>query len=505
MAGLFGTLNNATSGLGANQVALQTSSHNIANTSTDGYSRQRVNLETNSAYTVQGVGTLGTGVKSAGVERIVDDFVRGQIRNANSNYQYATEKSSVLGNLENIFNEPSDNGLLTQLSTLTSSWTELANNPESDTSKTLVAENASTFTDTLNSMASDINSLTSSTVQSVTKNVLDFNNKVQQLQNLNEQIYNMSSRGESPNDLLDTRDSVLKDLSGLANITSTTDNYGRAFVQLGGQDVLTSTSMSTLSVVTTSSSSGSTLAVGGDTSNVGTTGTQYSAGTVLLSSSPDNSTTYQELSISSGTIGGLQAAIGETQDRLQDLNDFAATIAKTTNMVYTNGSSSTSGFFTLGTDEDDYAANIAVSSDIVNNTTGISAGKTTASGDGTKAAAIATLASTKLDFPVSDTELATYNSNSMSFTSSQTGSTFANEFNNTVTKNGISKQAADNTATAQQSVLTQLEEKDSSVSGVSLNEEMSNIIKYQQGFQANARLLSVVSEMLDTLINNTGA
>lgn len=503
MVGLFGTLNTATSGLSANQVALQTSSHNIANTNTDGYSRQTVNLETNSAYTVPGVGTLGTGVKSAGVERIVDDFVRTQIQAANSNYQYATEKSDVLGDLENIFNEPSDNGLLTQLSTLTSSWTELSNNPELDTAKTLVAENASTFTDTLNSMANDINNLTSSTVENVNKNVLDFNNKVEQLQNLNDQIYNMSSRGETPNDLLDTRDSVLKDLSGLANITTTTDNYGRAFVQLDGQDVLTSTSMSTLSVVTTSNSNGSTLSVGGDTSNVSTTGTQYPVGTVVLSSSAESSD-YQKLNISSGTIGGLQAAIGETQDRLQDLNDFAATIAKTTNMVYTNGSSSTSGFFTLGTDEDNYAANIAVSSDIINNTTGISAGKTTASGDGTKAAAIVALAGTKLDFPISDTELATYNSDSMSFTNSQTGSTFADEFNNTVTKNGISKQAADNTATAQQSVLTQLEEKDSSVSGVSLNEEMSNIIKYQQGFQANARLLSVVSEMLDTLINNTG-
>ncbi|KRN30716.1 flagellar hook-associated protein FlgK [Liquorilactobacillus mali] len=503
MAGLFGTLNNATSGLSANQVALQTSSNNIANTSTDGYSRQRVNLETNSAYTVSGVGTLGTGVKSAGVERIVDDFVRGQIRNANSNYQFAAEKSDVLGDLENIFNEPSDNGLLTQLSTLTSSWTELSNNPESDTAKTLVAENASTFTDTLNSMADDINSLTNSTVQSVSKNVLDFNNKVEQLQNLNDQIYNMSSRGESPNDLLDTRDSVLKDLSGLADITTTTDNYGRAFVQLDGQDILTSTSMSTLSVVTTSNSSGSTLAVGGDTSEVGTTDTQYSLGTVVLSSSAD-STDYQKIDISSGTIGGLQAAIGETQDRLQDLNDFAETIAKTTNMIYTGGSSSTTGFFDLGADEGSYAANITLNSDISNNSTGISAGKSTASGDGTKAAAIAALANTKLDYPVSDTELATYDSDSMSFTSSQTGSTFANEFNNTVTKNGISKQAADNTATAQQSVLTQLEEKDSSVSGVSLNEEMSNIIKYQQGFQANARLLSVVSEMLDTLINNTG-
>ncbi len=77
-------------------------------------------------------------------------------------------------------------------------------------------------------------------------------------------------------------------------------------------------------------------------------------------------------------------------------------------------------------------------------------------------------------------------------------------FNSIVTKNGISKQQADNTVSAQLSLLNQLEYKNQSVSGVSLNEEMSDVIRFQQGFQANARILSVVSEMLDTLINRTG-
>lgn len=71
-------------------------------------------------------------------------------------------------------------------------------------------------------------------------------------------------------------------------------------------------------------------------------------------------------------------------------------------------------------------------------------------------------------------------------------------------KNGISKQKADNMASAQLSALNQLEYKDQAASGVNLNEEMSDVIRFQQGFQANAKLLNVVSEMLDTLINRTG-
>jgi len=88
MTGLFGSLGTATRGMTANQAALQTSSHNIANTNTDGYSRQRVNLQAEASYHLAGVGSIGMGVKVGSVERIVDDFVIGQVRNANSTYTY---------------------------------------------------------------------------------------------------------------------------------------------------------------------------------------------------------------------------------------------------------------------------------------------------------------------------------------------------------------------------------------------------------------------------------
>ena len=73
-----------------------------------------------------------------------------------------------------------------------------------------------------------------------------------------------------------------------------------------------------------------------------------------------------------------------------------------------------------------------------------------------------------------------------------------------MTKNGISKQKADNMAAAQKVVLNNLENKNESMSGVNINEEMSDVIKFQQGFQANTRVLSVIAEMLDTLVNKTG-
>ncbi len=88
MSGLFGTLGTATRGMNASQNALQTSGHNIANINTDGYSRQRVQMQTEQPYLLAGVGTIGMGVQTAGVDRIVDNFIRTQSQEAYSKYRF---------------------------------------------------------------------------------------------------------------------------------------------------------------------------------------------------------------------------------------------------------------------------------------------------------------------------------------------------------------------------------------------------------------------------------
>ncbi|KRL02081.1 flagellar hook-associated protein FlgK [Liquorilactobacillus capillatus] len=507
MVGLFGTLGTATSGMGANQIALQTSSHNIANTNTDGYSRQRVDMKTTTPYKMAGVGMIGTGVEANGVERVVNDFVRSQVRGANAQYQFYNEKSDVLGQLEDTLNEPSDNGVVSQLSKLSDSWTQLSKNPEMGTSKATVVETASSFVDTVSEMANKVGQLKTDTTQNIAKTALDFNEKIKQLQSLNEQVYNLNSSGETPNDLLDTRDNLLKDISSLANVETSIDRYGRASIQLSGQTILNGDERNTLSVVVGNQAGKSSVAKDGDT----TGGTQtlnedYPAGTVLLTKSDaDNNPTYAKLDVTSGSLGGLQASVNEIQSHLQELNDFAATVAKTTNMVFTDGKQSTSGFFNIGDDPDKYAANLKVDAAIIAKPSLIPAGTTTAAGDGSRALALANLNDLKLTYPMSDSDLtANYDATNLTFKQTEGGSSYADAFNNIVTKNGISKQQADNTSSAQLSLLNQLEYKNESMSGVSINEEMSDVIRFQQGFQANARIISVVSEMLDTLINRTG-
>ena len=92
----------------------------------------------------------------------------------------------------------------------------------------------------------------------------------------------------------------------------------------------------------------------------------------------------------------------------------------------------------------------------------------------------------------------------MTITPQEGGLTFSGAYVDMVTKNGISKQQADQTMASQESLLTLLEQRKESVSGVSINEEVTDVIRFQRAFEANSKVISVISEMLDTLINRTG-
>ena len=513
MSGLFGTLGTATSGITANQVALQTTAHNIANTNTDGYSRQRVHMTTKPPYVIAGTGTIGTGVNVTGVERVVDDFVRSQIREANSKYTYNTQKSDTLGQLEDILHEPSDDGVIKSLNTLTDSWQKLAENPELGTSKTLVVENANSFADSIHQMATQINQLHKDSISNLQKSVLDFNEKIDQLADINKKVFTLTSRGETPNDLLDQRDTLLKDISGLVNINTEFDEYGRTTLSVDGQTILDfkNETHNTLSVVVGTDANGNALVSDrGDSSQANVAlGRQAEVGTVMLTKKDDaGNATYSEIKTSEGDMGGYQESAKEILEHMDELNDFIAKIGKVINMVMTGGKDKLDGFFTLGKDSSRYALDFKVNDAIAKDPSKIPAGKaldgTGNAGDGSRALAVSWAMTTKFKTPVRNAALDAYNESTMKFNESQDGQTFAETFNNIVTKNGISKQKADNMAAAQKVVLNNLENKNESMSGVNINEEISDVIKFQQGFQANTRVLSVIAEMLDTLVNKTG-
>ncbi|WP_314061197.1 flagellar hook-associated protein FlgK [uncultured Vagococcus sp.] len=503
MVGLFGTLGTANKGLNAQQKALETTGHNIANANTPGYSRQRVNMQADRPYNVTGIGQVGTGVKINSIIRVVDDFVIGNIRTENSAYNYYSQKADVLGQLETIFNEtPFSKGLSSNLATYFDAWSKLGTNPELDNAKTIVLENGNILTDTINHMAKQMDDLSKNSLSNLEKSTLDFNGKLQQLDTLNRQIYKVSNDGSTPNDLLDQRDAVLESLSDFTKLETSFDQYGRVSVKIGGEEVLTHNSLKTISVVVGKDADGKALVSnGGDSLKPREVVDQpLEVGQILIS---DNGTTYKEVEMTSGSAKGLQEAVGELKQRMSELNNFALGLVKSVNMVHSDNGKGIN-FFELGPDEN-YALNIKVNQDIKKDPSKINTGQDLTNhevGDGSRATAMAKLKDVRLKYPV---DLAgKYDQETMTIKSEEGGLTFLGAFVDIVTKNGISKQQADNTVASQDYLLSQLEQRRDSISGVNINEEVSDVMRFQRAFQANSRVISVISEMLDTLINRTG-
>lgn len=491
MSGLLNSFNTAVKGLSAQQTALNTTSHNISNANTEGFSRQRVELKADKAYDYSGIGQLGTGVKIESVVRVVDDFVDYQIRNENSTLGKYTAKSDAMSQLESIFNEPSDTGVNNAMGEMFNAWQELGDNPENQSAKSVVVEKSETFADALKQLAAQIDGLRNDTITNIEKNTFDINSTADKLKTLNSQIYNIVIKGESPNDLLDQRDLLLKQLSGLADCTSSFDKYGRVSVTLGGKDITAQDAGYKLSTVNSITDNGDgtctvKIAVGGDSSNFKSVSMTAEAAKNLRPGSPayyeeGASEPVSAAQISSGSVGGNLEALSEIEARLSDLDSFAKTIADQVNSLH-NPEGSGVDFFTFSGTES--ALNISVNKDITDDESLVATGASASSpsGDGSKALAIANLR---------DKEMSN-------------GATLKGTYSGIVTKIGISTEHALNMVSNQDAVMAQLTNRRESVSGVSIDEEVTNLIKFQKSYEANSKVISVLAEMLDTLINKTG-
>ncbi len=456
----------------AAQTALQTTSHNVSNMNTPGYSRQRVNLQADNPYNYTGVGQLGTGVKMSGVVRVVDDYVTKQIQDETSSYSRHATKSDALSQLEMIFDEPSETGLSAGFSRVYAAWNYLGSSPELATAKTMVSQESQTLTDTIKQMANQIEGLEGDTLYSIEKDVLDFNEKVGQLSTLNKQIFNVVIKGQTPNDLLDQRDRLTTELASIADVTVTYNKFQGVKLELGDNLVLDGDTIQKLAVQS-----------GGAKGELELQGADGSV---------------KAIAIENGSIKGSQEALAVINDKKVELNQLAYSFATAVNTVHGKE------FFTVS--QTDAAKNITVNEDIKADTSLINAGKyldKSAAGDGSRATAISALASTKLNYFQADFA-GEYDPDTMKFKPQTSGTTTNGAYNDMVTSMGIIKQQADNIAASQSEVLGFLEDRRSSISGVNMNEEVVDMMKFQSAFQANARIISIIDEMLDTLINRTG-
>jgi flagellar hook-associated protein 1 FlgK len=465
MSNVFGILNTGRTALLTQQKAIDVTGHNIANVNTDGYSRQRVNMETNEPYSSQ-PGQTGTGVRAAEIQRIYDRFLGAQINEENQNLGNWEAQKGVLERVEIIFDESSGYGLNQAMSEFWNAWQDLANNPSDYAERAALLAKSETMTTTFKNIYSNLEQIQIDIDTSIMGTVKEINSIAERIAGLNQKIALTEVGGQNANDYRDSRDLLLKELSLMINIDSFENSDGKVTVLVaGGRPLVENISSWNLSTQPD---------VDSDFQDI--VWTDSGGNPVVITSS-----------VSGGKLKGwLEVRDVTIPDYLSKLNDLAEGIITEVNDFHKDGFGlnddvvAERNFFT-GTK----ALDIAVNQDIVDDVNNVTAAGSLDGlpGGNSNAIKIANL------------------QNELTMNGNPATATFDDYYNSLVSDVGSGVQKATVNFDHQSLMITHLDNYRESVSGVSLDEEMVNLIKFQHGYTAAARLISVADELLDRVIS----
>ena len=231
MAGLFDTFNISKRGLNVQQSNINTSSHNIANANTVGYSRQRSVIETTrpfggaSRFDTCTVGQVGTGAEVTAIQRVRDTFLDYQVRNKTTESGTLNIKYQYLYQTESILNDSSDSGIQNALNEFFDAFQEISKAPEKTSNKDVAISQAAALADMINSKYTQLEQKKSDAQKLLGQNVQEINDILDSINSLNKQISSVAAVGMTPNDLMDKRDNLLDELSSKFGINVDRDKY----------------------------------------------------------------------------------------------------------------------------------------------------------------------------------------------------------------------------------------------------------------------------------------
>ena len=468
MRSSFADLNTAMRALMASQYALSVVNHNISNANTEGYSRQAAKLSATEAFPIPAfnraaiVGQLGTGVQVDMIQRYRNDFVDLQLRTESESLSQWKVTQDILQQAELYFHEPSENGLNAALSRFWNSWTEVGNSPQDVAVRQALRENATDLAGVIKSTYGRLSALRADVNDQIGLKVQEINSLAERIAALNGQIVKVQSIGYQPNDLRDQRDLLVDQLSQLIDISYTETSTGAMAISVGGRNLVFNQEYRPLAAVP-------------DPAN----GNLYS-----LQWQEDGSA----LTVMGGELKGLLDLRDVSLPGMQaTLNEMAAALVAQVNAAHRAGyglnGATAQDFFTATPGSE--AATIAVAPAIAADVASIaSATSADAPGDGSNALAIAAIQQQK----VMSGGTASIDGFYQAFIS-QLGVDVSN-----------AKAMTDN----QQVLVQQLTQRKQEESGVSLDEEAIDLIRYQRAYQAASRMVTTIDEMLDQVINRMG-
>lgn len=510
MRSTFSGLELARRALESQQTALDITGHNIANANTPGYSRQTANLQQTVPSSIPSMGhnlSIGTGVTVASIERARDLFVDRQFRWESSKQQYWEGREDALVKIEGLLNEPSENSLHDDLDKFWNSWSDLSKNPENMGARSVVLERAASVADTLHNIDQQITEMQKGLDSSVRVQIHQINVYSKQIQDLNMQIKRAEVSGDNPNDLRDKRDAIVDELSKIVNVRAVESkdstfkdrevNIFKLYIgndNVGNQILVDDTSAYQLEEPSVPGVNGLPFAQ-----------VKWATGNPLGNVAVDLGDGLGKLEANLLMRGSqYDLAAGDTKDNayLSDLrkkyNDLASGIAYAVNGIHKTGvaqgvtpPATIPDFFETNDGTTSITAeNIKVSSALNTDPWQIATGKTLV-GDGEIAKAISTLSSGWTGLPSTATP-------PVSATS------FGDYYGASIAEMGVDVQQATRMKEGQNVLVTHMSNQRESLSGVSLDEEMTNLVRFQKSYSAAARLVTMMDDMLDTIVNRMG-
>ena len=432
-------ISTALSSLRTQRVAIDVAGQNIANVNTPGYVRQRVDM------------TAGIGVDVSAIQRLHNGILGDRTRSETAQLQDLSAASTVLGEIEEVFPEPTPYGLQAKLDALWGGFSDVARDPGNSAARVQVLAQANGVTDWLNNAATELGDLKTNKSAALTELVTTVNAYSKELSELNVAVSQSVENTQAANALLDRRGYVADQLAAAVGGSFLTNDANQLSVTLGGGTIVGPSTYATLQVAS-------------------------SGGTTSLQWVSDSSTA----TVSSGTANGYLTAINTTIDSwTTTLNAVASAITTQVNAVQTTGfdrdGNAGNNLFT-GTTAATISVALTDGDDIAASAVAPAGGN--ASLDGSKADAMAAIS------------IAANGPDEL--------------YQDLVVSLGFAVQAAEQSAATQESLASSLTSQIDAESGVSIDEEMANLLAYQRAYEAAARVLTAIDAALETLINRTG-
>ncbi|MCJ8007593.1 flagellar hook-associated protein FlgK [Lederbergia wuyishanensis] len=487
MRSTFMGLETAKRGMYTQQSAIYVTGHNISNANTPGYTRQRVNFEQTTPYPAASLnrpqipGQLGTGVKDGTIQRIRDRLVDEQFRGENNQFGFYESLAQSISKIEDVMNEPSDNGLSKAMAQFWQSLQDLSTNPENEGARRVVIQRGTAVVETFQYLSRSLTTLRNDTKKELDATVREINNLATQIASINKQISEVEPHGYLPNDLYDERDRLIDQLSKLVPIEATDIHYGGNSLAIaeGGRNIF----------IVDGKGQKVNLVQGNETTElIDIDGLSLPEG--------------------KGKLAALIYAYGNEADGsglypefLDELDKYAYSFAQVFNAVHKQGFDLVGDegvdFFSF-TDTSSYKG--AASSIHVSITLPLQVAASSVANEKGNGQNALELGKVK-DIVISNS---TVTIGGQPLTLEIPSGTLQSFYEGLIGKMAVKGQQANRLYYNTGVLLNSVENNRKSISEVSLDEEFSNLIQFQHAYAASARMISVVDEMLEKIINGMG-